>query len=333
MTVRALVTAEMPADAVAGLERLGLEVRVAGWGSTRRALGTEELVTALQDVRVLVCEVEQVDGAVLARVPDLRLVVTCRATPSNVDLAAAAAHGVQVTTTPGRNADSVADFTVALLLDVLRDVGRSERHLRGSGWHVGGDIPYFHFRGPELSRCTVGLLGLGAVGRGVAARLAGGFGTRVLVHDPYVDASPYEQVGLDELFSASDAVSLHVPVTTGPGGTAGLVGARLLRLLGPDGVLVNTARAGVVDDAALIAALRERALRAAALDVFAVEPLPRDSPYLGLDNVRLTPHVAGAGSNVPEHHAAMVLADVADHLSGRPPARLVRPATAPGGTP
>lgn len=331
--MRALVTAELPAAAVAGLGRLGLDVTVAGWGSTRRALGHDELVAALRGVRVLVCEVETVDAAVLAAAPDLRLVATCRAAPTNVDLAAAAARGVQVTNAPARNADSVADFTVALLLDLLRDVSRAQRHLRTVGWQVGEDIPYFHFRGPELSRCTVGLLGFGAVGRGVAARLAGGFGTRVLVHDPHVDSAPYEQVGVDELFAASDAVSLHVPVTTGPGGTAGLVDARRLRLLGPDGVLVNTARAGVVDEEALLQALREGTVRGAALDVFATEPLPAGSPYLSLDNVLLTPHVAGAGSHVPEHHAAMVLADVADHLAGRAPARLVHPPTAPGGTP
>lgn len=317
---KALVTAEFPAEAVAALERLGLEVAVGGWGQTRRALDTVELVAALEGVEVLVCEVERVDAEVLGAAADLRLVATCRASPANVDLVAAEAAGVVVTVTPARNAESVADFTVALLLDLLRDVSRSARHLLQTGWHVGDDIPYFHFRGPELSRCTIGIVGFGGVGRAVASRLADGFSSRVLVHDPFADPGRFEAVGLDELFRASDAVSLHVPVSEA---TRGMVGAHLLGLLGPAGVLVNTARAAVLDEDALVSALRGRTIRGAALDVFTEEPLPRGHPYLGLDNVLLTPHVAGAGSHVPEHHAAMVLADVADHLAGRTPVRQV----------
>lgn len=320
---RALVTAELLADDVDRIGAHGYEVRVAGWGATRQALDGKELLAALDGVTVLVCEVESIDAAVLAACPALRLVAACRAAPTNVDVPAATAAGVLVTNAPGRNAESVADHSLAVLLDALRDITRSDRHLRQVGWHVGGDIPYFHFRGPELSRTTVGLLGFGAVGRAVARRLVGGFGCTVLVHDPHVtDSDGLERVGVDELFERSNAVSLHAPLTAD---TRGVVDARRLLALGSDGVLVNTARAGLVDTDALVSALQVGTIRAAAIDVHDTEPLPREHPLLSLDNVVLTPHIAGAGSDVPRHHGAMVVADVTAFTEGRRPARLVNP--------
>jgi phosphoglycerate dehydrogenase-like enzyme len=314
--MKALVTAEFGADALDELRALGYEPVHAGWGVTRRALEADELIAALDGVEVLICEVEAVTGPVLAAAPTLRLVASCRGNPTNVDLAAARERGLVVIATPGRNAVSVADYTLGLLLMHVRRIADAERQLREHGWMTDGDLPYFHFRGPELDGRTLGLIGLGAIGRLVAAR-ARGFGMRVVAFDPFVTDPPddIELITLDELLVRSDVVSLHCPLTPE---TQGLLGARELELMRPSAVLVNTARAAVVDEAALLEALRGRRIGGAALDVFWHEPLADDHPIRDLDHVTITPHVAGAADDVQRHHARMILDDIARWQAGEP---------------
>jgi D-3-phosphoglycerate dehydrogenase len=307
--MKAVVTAEFRSDDLAQLADLGYEPVHTGWGVTRRTMERDELVAALDGAEVLICELERVDSEVLAQAPSLRLVASCRGNPTNVDLTAAAEHGLVVLATPGRNAISVADFTIGLLLSHVRYIGRSEVQLRQRGWMTDGDLPYFHFRGPELSGRTMGLVGLGAIGRLVADR-ARGFGMDVVAFDPFVTDAPagIELLSLEGLLARSDVVSLHCPLTPQ---TQGLLGPHELGLMRPDAVLVNTARAAVVDEAALLDALRERRIGGAALDVFWHEPLAEDHPIRQLDNTTITPHVAGAADDVQRHHAHMILEDIA----------------------
>ncbi len=321
---RALVTAELSAAGRERLEQLGYDVACAGWGTTRRTLDGDGLVAAGQGATLLVVEVERVDAGVLEALPEVRIVASARGVPSNVDLAAATARGVPVLHTPARNAASVADFTIGLVLAQCRSLARGQDHLRRRGWLVDGELPYLHFRGPELAGRTMGLVGYGAVGREVARRAAGGFGMRVLVNDPYVaePEPPAEAVPLERLLAESDVVSLHCPLTPE---TTGMIGERQLALLRPEAVLVNTARAAVVDEAALVAALVEGRMAGAALDVFWTEPLPPDHPLLGMDNVTLTPHLAGAADDVVTRHSIMIADDVARLLAGRRPVHLANP--------
>jgi D-3-phosphoglycerate dehydrogenase len=314
--MKALVTAEFQADGLDELRDLGYEPVHAGWGVTRDALDEAELVAMLDDVEVLICELEIVDATVLAAAPALRLVASCRGNPTNVDLTAADARDVIVLSTPGRNAISVADFTVGLLLDHARRIGRSERQLREVGWMTQGDLPYFHFRGPELDGRTIGLVGLGAIGRLVAERVRA-FGMHVLAFDPFVAEAPpgVELASLDELLTRSDVVSIHCPLTPQ---TQGLIGSRELGLMRKEAILVNTARAAVVDETALLAALEEGAIAGAALDVFWKEPLAPDHPIRDLGNVTITPHVAGAADDVQRHHARMILDDIRRWQRGEP---------------
>jgi phosphoglycerate dehydrogenase-like enzyme len=322
--VRALVTAELSTAGRRGLEGLGYAVVADGWGTTRRALDREALVAAGGEASLLVVEIETVDAAVLDALPDVRIVASARGVPTNVDLAAASARRVPVLHTPGRNAASVADFTIGLIVSQCRSLARGQDHLRRRGWLVGGELPYLHFRGPELAGRTLGLVGYGAVGREVARRAAGGFDMRVLVADPYVTDAGHHAVvvALDHLLGESDIVSLHCPLTAE---TAGLIGAAELDLMGRDAILVNTARAGIVDEAALVAALTDGRIAGAALDVFWTEPLPADHPLLGLGNVTLTPHLAGASDDVVARHSAMIVDDVAAVLAGRRPRHLANP--------
>lgn len=326
--MRALVTAEFPRDGLEELAQLGYEPVHAGWGVTREAMSQEALIAALDDTEILICELERVDAQVLDSAPSVRLVASCRGDPTNVDLDAATARGITVLATPGRNAISVADFTMGLLLDHARRIGRSERQLREHGWMTEGDLPYFHFRGPELAGRTLGLVGLGAIGRLVADR-ARAFGMTIVAFDPFVPVAPagVELVALDALLVRSDVVSIHCPLTPE---TRGLIGPRELELMGADAILVNTARAAVVDEAALLEALRRGRIAGAALDVFWEEPLAADHPIGELDNVTITPHVAGAADDVPRHHARMILDDIARWQAGEPLRHaVVRPEGAP----
>ncbi len=314
--MKALVTAEFPRDGLDELRALGYDPIHAGWGVTREALTQAQLIASLAETEVLICEVERVDAPVLAAAPTVRLVASCRGNPANVDLDAAADHGVTVLSTPGRNAISVADFTLGLLLEHCRNIGRSERQLREHGWMVDDDLPYFHYRGPELAGRTMGLVGLGAIGRLVSDR-ARGFGLSVVAFDPFVARAPegVRLMALDELLVRSDFVSIHCPLTPE---TRGLIGRRELELMRAEAVLVNTARAAVVDEKALLHALRHRNIAGAALDVFWEEPLPADHPIRDLDNVTITPHVAGAADDVKRHHARMIIDDVARWQAGEP---------------
>lgn len=309
--MKALVTAEFSEDGTRRLAALGYHVTRAGWGVTRKTLDPVELATAATGAVLLITELETVDAAVLDAVPTLRLVATARGGPVNVDLAACAARHIPVIYTPGRNADSVADFVVGTMLSLIRCISRSERHLRDTGWHVGTELPYLHFRGPELARLSVGIVGNGAVGQRVAKRLTGGFGTNVVIHDPLQGIGP----SLPDLLAHVDVVSLHCPRSPA---TIGLIDAPALHLLGPNGYLINTAGGGIVDEDALCDALDTDQLAGAALDVFTVEPLPPDSRLLRTPRLLLTPHLAGAADDVVSHHTDLICQDIERWHRGEP---------------
>ena len=184
----------------------------------------------------------------------------------SIDLDAASARGVQVATTPGANEHAVADHAVGLMLAVLRRIPQLDRDVRAGGWHrTGPSTPR------QLTGATVGLVGYGHIGRRVAARLRG-FDVQLLVHDPALPAGdPETSIALDDLLRRSDVVSLHCPLMSS---TRHLIDARALALMRPEAVLVNTSRGGVVDERALLAALRGGSIAGAALDVFDGEPPP-----------------------------------------------------------
>lgn len=327
---KALITAEFDPKAIESLQAMGYDVELAGWGQTRHALSREELIAHMQGVSLLIVEVEEVSAEVIAAARELQVIAACRAAPVNVDVGAATQRGIPVLATPGRNADSVADFCIGLMLALCRNICRAERHLRQVGWFVHGDEqPYFHFRGPEIGGKTLGIVGFGAVGRAFARR-ARGLDMRVLVADPYIRQDALDGlaqlVPLETLLRESDVVSLHVPLN---GETQGLLNAERLALMKSSAYLINTARAAVVDEDALFGALAAGRIAGAALDVFWEEPKigPR---WFGLENVVLTPHLAGAADDVKVHHSAMIIEDIMALRKGEAPARLVNPSVFSG---
>ena len=232
-----------------------------------------------------------------------------------VDLAAAAEHGVTVVNAAGAQAVAVADHAMALMLCLARNVMTSHAHI------VAGERnPPWEYMGCELDGKTLGIIGFGAIGRRLARR-AHAFGMAVQAFDPYVPTEVVRQAGatprrLDELLAGSDFISIHVPLTDE---TRHLIGAAELAAMRPTAYLINTARGPIVDETALVAALGGGAIAGAGLDVFEEEPLAAGSPLLDLDTVVLTPHIAGWAIEAQTRTQESVVTDVARVLRGEPP--------------
>jgi D-3-phosphoglycerate dehydrogenase / 2-oxoglutarate reductase len=281
---------------------------------------------------VLIVEADLVHAEVLDACP-LTMIGVCRGDPINVDLELATQKGIPVFHTPGRNADAVADLTLAFMLALARHLpavwatyrgGEATRIEQASDYLE----MYTRFTGVELGGLTVGLIGLGAVGREVAARLAA-FKTRVLAYDPYVQEAPPGIVlgDLDKVLREADIVSLHAPVTPE---TRGLLSAERLALMKPTAFLVNTARAALTDENALYERLRAGTLAGAALDVLAEEPLQPGNRFLALPNVIVTPHLGGATADVTRHQSDIVVDAMERWLRGERPRWIANPAVLDG---
>lgn len=265
---------------------------------------------------VVVVESDSVRGPVFD--VGLRAIASTRGDPNNVDIAGATTAGIPVLNTPARNADAVAEMTVALLLAVTRHLLTADADVRSGNIFRDGSIPYQRFRGGEIAGLTAGLVGLGAVGRATKWRLSG-LGLRVIAHDPY---NPDARHDLDALLGEADIVSLHAPVTDG---TAGMIGAEQFAAMRDGVVFLNTARAQLHDTDALVDALVAGKVAGAGLDHFVGEWLPVDHPLVGMPNVVLTPHIGGATWNTEVRQAQMVADDLEALLRGDAPAHIVNP--------
>jgi D-3-phosphoglycerate dehydrogenase len=289
--MRVLVSDPIEPGAVARLRAAGHEV------IERPGLQGPALVEALAGCQaLLVRSGTKVTAEVLRGAADLRIVVRAGTGLDNVDAAAARERGIQVLNTPAANSVSVAELVFGMLIAFERHLIPAAASLREGRWERA------KYAGRELAGRRMGLVGFGRIGREVAAR-ARAFGMTVAAHDPLLASWPADlgvagPLPLDELLATSDVVSLHVPLTDA---TRGMIGARELSLVRPDALLVNAARGGLIDDAALEAALREGRLRGALLDVFAAEP-PGANPLLALPSVLATPHL-GASTDAAQRRA------------------------------
>jgi lactate dehydrogenase-like 2-hydroxyacid dehydrogenase len=273
----------------------------------------------------LITLTERIDAALLAHCPKLKAVCNIAVGFNNIDLKACQARGVMATNTPGVLDDSTADFTWALILATARRVTEAEQYLRAGNWS-GWKLK--QFLGMDVHHATLGILGMGRIGQAVARR-ARGFDMNVLYHNSRRLSAEVEKschaayVGMDELLARADILTVHTPYSPA---THHILGAAQFAKMKPGAILINAARGGVVDDAALIEALKRGPLAAAGLDVFENEPALHPD-FLKLGNVVLTPHIASS-SEATRRRMAMLAAEnlVAALTTGKPPNLLPPPA-------
>jgi D-3-phosphoglycerate dehydrogenase len=313
-SLRALITCEVTTEFLASLKERNIQYELCGWGQNGMTLSDSELVAKAQNCEIVIVEIEELNRKVLESLPNLKFVGVSRGTPVNVDLGFCDQQKIPVVHTPGRNADSVADYCLAMMLDLSRKLTSSSRHLSNEGWLFDGKLPYLEFRGREIGNLVIGLYGFGQIGVRVAQRLINGFGATVYYFDPFVESSSYatKVSSLEELFEISDIVSLHAPVVCG---TENSVDRALLKKLGPEGILISSARAKLVVEEDLYQALKTREIASAAIDVFWSEPIEKTDKWLGLPNVICTPHIAGASLDVVSNHCETILNGIDKWLS------------------
>ncbi len=294
-------------------------------GTVQEASGTEQqLLENLSGVEVVATQMAPLTAEVLAKSPQLRFVGVCRGGPVNVDLQAATDAGVVVSYAPGRNAAAAAEFAVGMILAALRRIPASDAELKAGHWR--GDYYAYDNAGIELEGSTVGLVGYGAIGK-IVARVLNAFGAHIVVADPFVRAEDaatdgVELVELDDLLRRSSVVSLHARLTPE---TRHILHADNLRLLPEGAALVNSARGGLLDYEPLPGLLKSGHLGALAVDVYDIEPPPREWPLFDAPNVITTPHLAGATKQTAHRAADIVAGEVGRFLDGRHPRFVANP--------
>ncbi len=298
----------------AALERLRAAAAVTVWRGamppTPRAIRSE-----LADAdAVLSMLTDKIDARTIAGAPRLRVISNLAVGVDNIDLDAATRAGIAVGHTPEVLTDATADLAFALLMATARRVAEADRYVRAGKWRTWGPMTML---GRDVHSSTLGLIGFGAIGNAMARR-ATGFGMRVLhlKHRSSKETAGAVGVSLPRLLAESDYVSIHVPLTPK---THRMIGAREFARMKPGAILINTARGAVVDQAAMVAALRSGHLAGAGLDVTDPEPIASRDPLLRLDNVVITPHIGSASITARARMSAIAVDNILNVFAGRAP--------------
>ncbi|MGI6037387.1 MAG: hydroxyacid dehydrogenase [Limnochordia bacterium] len=279
----------------------------------------EELKELARDVDGIIVRVVPIDADFLKGCPQLKVVGKHGVGYDNIQVPAATEQGIAVVFTPGANSVSVAEHALALMLNLAVRVGSADRDIRG-----GCLGPQKNYRGVELLGKTLGLIGLGRIGRHLAHMCRAAFDMEVVAYDPYVKSAPdsIKLASLEEVLRAGDFISIHVPLTEE---TKDLIAAPQLAMMKETAFIINTARGGIINEEALHGALVAGEIAGAGLDVFVKEPPPADHPLVQLDNVVVTPHTGAATEEALKRMAITVSEEVLAVLEGRRPRHLVNP--------
>lgn len=318
------------------LDQAGVEAEIVGisssWpvppftdiGDVREALGDEdELIEALHGCDIAMSHTFPFTRKVIEASPDLKVIAIGRGGPVNVNLEAATDNGVIVTYAPGRNAIATAEHSLAMILAAARQISQRDAEVKAGHW--GSDFYIYDKVSPEISGSTVGVLGLGAIGKRVAKALVA-LDAEVIAYDPFTqdrDVPGVEFVDdLDEFFRRSNVLTLHARVTEE---NRHIVGAHALDLVPEGAILVNCARGELVDYDAVCDALESGKLFAAAFDTLPAEPLPDDHRLRTFDNVTMTPHLGGASKGAAQLAARINATDIAAFIAGERPTYVANP--------
>ncbi len=332
-------TAEYDEEQLKPLYEMG-EVVKDGWAIGLPKMQEEELMEKSADADIIITSYDDITRAVIENAPNLKLIACTRATPVNVDMAAAKERDIPVIYTPGRNSDTTAEMTVGLMLSIARKIPMAYRALKEGKftadpnaqkvtkeglkvdmvWDMEPGSPYMVFKGTQLHGKTLGIVGYGSIGRRVG-KIARAFGMELLIYDPFLCPIDLEEVGvkkaekLEDLMKNADFITCHMKITPE---TTGIISRKMIALMKPTAYFINSSRGAILDEEALIDALREKRIAGAAFDVYAKEPIASNHPYVTeLDNVVITPHIAGATDDVLVNHTKQIVADVKRFAEGR----------------
>lgn len=334
--MKALITAEINKSLLEEIESL-IEVTLAGWAVKQEKLSEEEIIKLMKGKEILITSYDEITRKVIEECKELKLIACTRSNPVNIDIHAAKEKGITVIYTPGRNADSAAEFTIALMLNIARKIPMAYKALKDGKflnqkkspvspkkglkedvtWALGSDSPYVLYKGFELKRKILGLIGYGSIGRKVA-NIARGLGMYIYVYDPYISEvelndNVCQKVGFDQLLRESDFISCHCSVTSE---TTDLLSSKEFKMMKNTAFLINTSRGAIIDEKALIQALKNHEIAGAALDVYETEPLWENHPFIELDNMVITPHLGGATIEAITNHTKMIIEDLKRYLKG-----------------
>lgn len=276
----------------------------------------KEFLDACEDKDILVVHVASINKEIIEACSNLKVAAVLRGGYENADVEELTKRNIPLINAPWRSADAVADFTVGMMIAENKNIARSHKLLFEGKWckkYVNQN--YIH----NMRNCTVGLIGYGYIGSRVAKRLKG-FESEVVVYDPFMESTKIEKdgvkcVSLDELLEKADFVSMHLRLSDQ---TAKFLGKEQFDKMKETAYLINTARSGIVDTDALVEALQNKTIGGAAIDVYDIEPLPADHPYLKLDNITLTSHLAGTSCDTMKTSVEIGVEELKKYLLGEP---------------
>lgn len=329
MIMKALVTASLSPEVLRELKNL-MEVKYEPWVQSREIyFNANELAEKLEGVDIFITETDDVKKEEFYELTNIKLLISCRGDPFNVNLTAATKKGLPVLNTPSRNVDAVADLTVCYILMLARKIQQVDRILHSEDFEIidfENWVDYFEkFRGTELGGKTVGIVGFGQIGTRLAKRLKP-FGVKYLIYDPYIPkaiANEYgDKVDIDFLVRNSDFITIHATATDE---NDNLINETRINSMKKTAYLINTAKGSLVDYEALEKALEEKKIAGAALDVFPLEPIDEDNEFLKFPNTIISPHIGGDTKEVIERQSQMLLEDIKLWLNNKIPRNIMNP--------
>ena len=320
-----------------------LEIETAGYIVNKEILEPSDLIEKIRDKDILISEYETVSKEIIESAPNLKFIGCCRGgVGTAVDIEVATEKDIIVVSTPGRNANAVADFIMGLLLDITRNITKANNliknriitsdisskpgHYKDTVWGMDDNSPFVKYSGVSLTGKKLGIIGFGKIG-GLLAKKADCFGLDILVYDPYIKSESIKDLdieitGLDELYKQSDFITLCCALTKD---TKGMISQEAFSKMKNSAYIINTGRGALINEEDLYKALKSKIIAGAALDVLTVEPISPDNPLLDLESIILTPHLAGASDEVKKETSQMMAERLKGFLIHKIPNNVVNP--------